>query len=72
MVLERLKFLLVGLSLLIKAMFSVDAEMVSCNISACDLPDTCVCLSPWAWGIHIWQITRAHVTTITYPYTCML
>ena len=30
-----------------------------------DLPDT-YALSPWASGIHIRQIPRAHVTTITY------
>ena len=38
---------------------------ISCNIGTCDLPDM-YALSPRALGIHIRQITRAYVTTITY------
>ena len=37
---------------------------ISCNIGTCDLPDM-YALGP-ALGIHIRQITRAYVTTITY------
>ena len=40
---------------------------ISCNIGTRDLPDM-YALSPRALGIHIRQITRAYVTTIT----CML
>ena len=36
----------------------------TCNMGACDLPDM-YALSPRALGIHIRQIPRAHVTTIT-------
>ena len=44
---------------------------IICNMGARDLPDI-YALSPRAWGtravgIHIRQIPRAHVTTITYP-----
>ena len=40
---------------------------ISCNIGTCDLPDM-YALRPaaLALGIHIRQITRAYVTTITY------
>ena len=37
----------------------------TCNMGARDLPDM-YALSPRASGIHIRQIPRAHVTTITY------
>ena len=37
----------------------------TCNMGARDLPDT-YALIPRASGIHIRQIPRAHVTTITY------
>ena len=37
---------------------------ISCNIGTRDLPDM-YALSPRALGIHIRQITRAYVTTIT-------
>ena len=45
---------------------------ISCNIGTRDLPDM-YALSPRAYGpralgIHIRQITRAYVTTITYIY----
>ena len=36
----------------------------TCNMGACDLPDM-YALSPRASGIHIRQIPRAHVTTVT-------
>jgi len=36
-----------------------------CNMGTSDLPDM-YARSPQAFGIHIRQITRAHVTTIKY------
>ena len=43
---------------------------ISCNIGTRDLPDMYAlsprAYGPWALGIHIRQITRAYVTTITY------
>ena len=46
---------------------------ISCNIGTRDLPNMYT-LSPWAagpraLGIHIRQITRTYVTTITYMYS---
>ena len=41
---------------------------ISCNMSTRDLPDM-YASSPQALGIHIRQITRAHVTTIKYSTT---
>jgi len=41
---------------------------ISCNMCTRDLLDM-YALSPRALGIHIRQIPRAHVTTITYIYT---
>ena len=38
---------------------------ITCNMCSHDVPDM-YALSPWALGIHIRQIPRAHVTTITY------
>ena len=42
----------------------------TCNIYICDLPDINTFISwacgPQALGIHITQISHAHVTTITY------
>ena len=37
---------------------------ITCNMCSPDLPDM-YALSPWVLGIHIRQIPRAHVTTIT-------
>ena len=43
---------------------------ISCNIGTRDLPDMYALSTrdcgPWALGMHIRQITHAHVTTITY------
>ena len=43
---------------------------ISCNIGTRDLPDMYAlsprACGPWALGIHIRQITRAYVTTLTY------
>ena len=42
---------------------------ITCNICTRDLPDMYAlsprACGPWALGIHIRQIPRAHVTTIT-------
>ena len=44
---------------------------ITCNMCACDLPDM-YALIPRALGIHIRQIPRAHVTTITCDETKVL
>jgi len=45
---------------------------ISCNMCTRDLPDMYAlsprACGPQALGIHIWQIPRTHVTTITYIY----
>ena len=43
---------------------------ISCNIGTNDLPDM-YALSPRALGMHIRQIIRAYVTTITYIISSM-
>ena len=40
---------------------------ITCNTGARDSPDM-YALSPWALGMHIRQIPRAYVTTITCTY----
>ena len=44
---------------------------ISCNIGTRDLPDM-YALGPRALGIHIRQITRACVTTITYMHVYLV
>ena len=47
----------------------------TCNMGACDSPDMYAlsprACGPRALGIHIRQIPRAHVTTITYAWNAM-
>ena len=43
----------------------------SCNMGTHDFPEMYACSPravPWTLGIHFWQITCAHVTTIIYIY----
>ena len=43
-------------------------NIFSYNIQTHDLPDTYICICPWASCVYdIRQITHAHVITITYP-----